>query len=324
MNVGAILRTVGLAIVWLALAALIALGAAGIVASMNHIPGTDGRPELTWTDDQAARPALDAATDELQALSERVDQLATTARAALTAVNAGDVSALSTAIATGTGQIGSVEGQASRLDDALGTVAGAGNNPELALSPDVIHRYQALSATHGLTDGLRGDWAGFSGQALNAATLTNLLAQHDRQTVSAVTQGSAAHYQQALMLLDSADATIAQARTARDKLAATSDVSTLTNWIDRNAAYDAAVRRLYQALLSSKGRVTDKVRAAFAGEQSARRALPADTRALVVIMSEIAQGGLNQAVISIEQARGKIGAAIDLQQQLKQGTPLPE
>ena len=101
-------------------------------------------------------------------------------------------------------------------------------------------------------------------------------------------------------------------------------MSTLTNWIDRNAAYDAAVRRLYQALLSSKGRVTDKVRAAFADEQAARRALPADTRALVVIMSEIAQGGLNQAVISIEQARGKIGAAIDLQQQLKQGTPLPE
>ena len=237
-------------------------------------------------------------------------------------MTSGDVTALSTAIATGTGQIGTVEGQAGKLDGALAAVPGATATPELGLSPDVIHRYQALAATHGLTDGLRGDWAGFAGRALNAATLTSLLSRHDQQTAAAATQGSAAHYQQALTLLDGADATIAQSRAARDRLAGT-DVSTLTNWIDRNAAYDTALRRLYQALLSSKGRVTDKVRAAFAGEQAARKALPADTRALVVIMSELAQGGLNQAVISIEQARGKIGAALDLQEQLKQGVALP-
>ena len=83
-------------------------------------------------------------------------------------------------------------------------------------------------------------------------------------------------------------------------------------WIDRNAAYDAALRRLYEALLDSKGQVTDHVRAAFDGEQAARRELPPDTRGLVVIMSDIAQGGLNQAVIAIEEARGALASAIDL------------
>ena len=181
----------------------------------------------------------------------------------------------------------------------------------------MIHRYQALAETRGVTDGLETDWAGFAGRALNAATLTNLLSRHDKQTADAAAQGSAAHYQQALDLLDESDAMIEQARGLRDDLAGSTDVSTLTTWIDRNAAYDAAVRRLYDALLESKGRVTDQVREAFAGEQAARRGLPADTRGLVVIMSDIAQGGLNQAVISIEQARGALSSALDLQHQLQ-------
>ena len=102
---------------------------------------------------------------------------------------------------------------------------------------------------------------------------------------------------------------IAQARDLRDDLAGSTDVATLTTWIDRNAAYDAALRRLYDALLDSDGRVTDRVRSAFEGEQAARRQLPPDTRGLVVIMSDIARGGLNQAVIAIEEARGALSSA---------------
>ena len=97
-------------------------------------------------------------------------------------------------------------------------------------------------------------------------------------------------------------------------LAGTTDVSTLTTWIDRNAAYDAAVRRLYDALLESKGRVTTASARRSTAEQAARRA-PAGrhARPLVVIMSDIARGGLNQAVITIEQSRGALTSAIDLQ-----------
>ena len=63
--------------------------------------------------------------------------------------------------------------------------------------------------------------------------------------------------------------------------------------------------------------MTDPVRKAFDGERAARAQLPRDTQALVVIMSDIAQGGLNQAVISIEQARGALGEALDVQEQLQ-------
>ena len=104
----------------------------------------------------------------------------------------------------------------------------------------MIHRYQALTETRGVTDGLETDWAGFAGRALSAATLTNLLSRHDKQTADAAAQGSAAHYRQALDLLDESDAMIEQARGLRDDLAGSTDVSTLTTWIDRNAAYDAA------------------------------------------------------------------------------------
>jgi alkylhydroperoxidase/carboxymuconolactone decarboxylase family protein YurZ len=116
---------------------------------------------------------------------------------------------------------------------------------------------------------------------------------------------------------------IAEARELRDRLAATTDVETLSSWIDRNAAYDAALRQLYEALLESKGKVTDRVRSAIGAEQVARQQLPADTRALVVIMSDIAQGGLNQAVIAIEEARGALGSALDLQHRLQQSPELP-
>jgi hypothetical protein len=43
-----------------------------------------------------------------------------------------------------------------------------------------------------------------------------------------------------------------------------------------------------------------------------------------VIMSEIAQGGLNQAVIAIEEARGTLSDALAVQQRLKGGGQLPE
>ena len=112
----------------------------------------------------------------------------------------------------------------------------------------------------------------------------------------------------------------------RDRLAKTADVAVLTSWIDRNAAYDGALRNLYEVLIDAKGKVTTKVRAAFDREQAARAKLPGDTRPLVVIMADIAQSGLNQAAISIEEARGELADALAIQQQLQQDVEiaLPE
>ena len=50
-----------LAVAWLAIVAVLSLGAAGIVATMAHQPGTGARPELTYAGDAAAEPELEAA-----------------------------------------------------------------------------------------------------------------------------------------------------------------------------------------------------------------------------------------------------------------------
>ena len=139
--------------------------------------------------------------------------------------------------------------------------------------------------------------------------MSALLTSHDEQTAAAAKMGSDGKYESAIAQLDASDATIADSRALADRLAATTDVSTLRAWIDRNADYDAALRVLYKALIKSGARVNAEVREAFDLEQQARAQLPGDTRALVVIMSDIAQGGLNQAVIAIEEARGSLAEA---------------
>ncbi len=304
--------------------AIVALGAAGVVASMNHLPGTPAREELTWAGDQAAAPALDDATAELVKLSDEVDGLASTARESLTDVVGGDSGALSDTIDAGTQQVTAVKAQTARLVAALGNVPGVGDGASLRLSNEVINRYDALAGTQGLTDGLEADWVAFTGRAVRAARLTGLLTRHDQETAAAAKAGSAGHYKHAVALLDVPDATLAEARQLRDDLASTTDVTTLDDWLNRNATYDAALRNLYQSLIDAKGRVTKAVRSAFRTEAAARSQLPTDTRALVVIMNDLARGGLNQAVISIEEARGALAAAIEVQQQLQpDGSPAP-
>jgi len=317
------LRTVIAALLWLAVALVVAVGVAGIAATMSHAPGTPARAELTWDGDRQSEPAIDAATADLQALSDRVDDLGATARDALVQVSAGDVDALQGSITNGTLQLRAIDAANTKLGGSIAAIPHAGSDWALDVSGSTRQRYEELRKTSSLTSTLEADWAAFTGRALDAATMTQLLALHDTQTAAAAKEGTAGRYQEALKALDTSDATIARARGLRDSLAKSSDVSTLTSWIDRNAAYDAALRDLYEALIQSKGRVTATVRNAIDAEKAARAQLPPDTRPLVIIMSDIEQGGLNQAVISIEQARGALSAALDTQEQIKAGPSEP-
>lgn len=311
------IRSVLLALAWLGVAALVALGGAGIVASMDHVPGTAARPELTWAGDAAAGPALDAATETLEQLAADMDAFGTSARLGLAQVAAGSTDGLQETIAAGTIQLDAVKRGAAKLEASLAQVPGVGPGAELRLSAETRDRFEKLAGTSGLTAGIEADWAVFAERALDAAGLTALLAAHDQQTGSAVREGSAAHYREALEALDASDATLAEARAARDRLMSTTDVSALTEWLDRNAEYDRALRDLYGSLLTSRGRVTPPVRRAFEAERIAYERLP-DARGLVVIMADVSQGGLNQTVISIEEARGALDAALDEQR------PVPE
>jgi hypothetical protein len=304
------LRRPLIALAWFAIAVVIAAGSAGMASGLNHVPATGSRPELTWAGDRQASTALDAATAKLQTLSDAVDALGASSKTALVSLVAGDTEALTGALDKGTSQLAAVSAATADLRAALAAVpytdAGAG----LHVSAALIARYQRLAATPALTANLETDWTVLSARAMAASGVPALLAKHDQQTAAAAKQGEASHYQQALALLDAPDATLALARTMRDDLAKIADVTTLSSWIDRQAAYDAALRNLYRAMLASKGKVTKDVRTAFAAEEAAKAALPANTKGIAVIMGDIARGGLNQAVIDIEQARGALAAAL--------------
>ena len=149
-----------------------------------------------------------------------------------------------------------------------------------------------------------------SASSLAASRLSAELEAHVDAVATAAEHGRDAAYEAALAALDDADAAIAGARELRDLLADTVEVTTLDEWLDRSEAYDVALRALYTALDDVGGRVTTAVREAIAAEEAARARLPPDARGLVVIMADIGRGGMNGAVIAIEEARGRLAEVL--------------
>jgi len=309
-RVGSSLRTLLIRLGWLLLAVVIAVGIAGIVAAGNRLPGTEGRPELTWAADRAANTQLEASTTALSTLAADVDKLGEIGRLALTAVTDRDLPRLSDAISDGTTFLTTVALDTAAYRDALGRVPGIGPTDELTLSPAVRDRYDQLVGTVQLADGLSGQWRKFTSGAASATRLVELLGVQDTEAAAAAKEGSAARYAAALAHLDKADAAMAEAKALRDRLKNAADVQTLDRWLERNETWDNALRALYSALDASGGNVNDQVRAAFAKERAAFARLPSDTKPLIIIMNDIAQGGLNQAVIAIEEARGGLEEAL--------------
>ena len=180
----------------------------------------------------------------------------------------------------------------------------------MILSAETRARYSRALQALAPTNGLASAWSRLAVGSVAATRITGLLTDHDLTTADAAALGRTGKYAEALERLAESDRMIFDARNLRDGLAATIDVTTLGQWLDLNAEYDAALRHLYQAILDSKGKVTADVKAAYDAEAAARKRLPADTKALVIIVSEIGRGGLNQAVIAIEEARGELDAAL--------------
>jgi tetratricopeptide (TPR) repeat protein len=322
-------RDVGLAALWIAAAALVALGAAGLVAAVGASPGTPGRAELTWAGDRAIAPHLEAATVLAERLSAEVDDLGTAGRVALAALVARDRDLLARTLAEGSRIAVAVEAAASQLRSevrSLPGVSGLAPDPlpptsELLLGVGQRRSVELLLRAADLAEDLDRTWRELTGGALPAIELMRLLEDHDTSTAAAAADGRAGRYPDAIAALDRSIAILEEARALRDELANRVDVSVLDEWLDRNAAYDTALRSLYEALRRSGGRVTDEVRDAFAAERAAKERLPPDTRGLVVIMAEIARGGLNQAVIAIEEAKGGLLDALDELEAI--GSPAP-
>ena len=300
------LRRSSVVVAWLVAAVVIALGSAGIVGGLDHLPATGARSELTYGPDKQIAPGLDAATADLRALSDQVDALAGQGRDALSALVSRDTPSLQAAIEAGEAQIAAIQDSAGALRDRLAELPVLDAAAVARYSPATLARYATLVAALPAVDALDDDWARLAAGSVPAIELTRHLAAHDQIAGDAVRQGAAGRFTEAIRTLAKAQAELASARTVRDELATRIETSTLDDWIDRNATYDAAVGALWAAVRASPTKVTAAIRAAAARERTAKAQLPADTRALVVILGDVARGGLNQAVISIEEARGRL------------------
>ena len=297
--------------VWLAIIVAIALGAAGIVTGMDHPPGSPGRADISAAGDAVVNAEARRRRGRPVPLADTVEALGTQARGALAALNGADEKATDAAISQGDQLVAEVIARTT-------SSAGAGQGPVRGhadggarRSDAVVARHAALVAALDATDGLDADWARLSAGSVAATKMGGYLAQHDTLIGQAVAKGRLAKYDAAIGLIDQAASQLTAARAERDQLAQTVDVSVLDEWLNRNGDYDVALKNLYTAIKKVSKKVTDATRQAVKAEAAARARLPPDSRGLVIIMAEIGRAGMNEAVIGIEEARGKLTDAID-------------
>jgi hypothetical protein len=297
-------------VVWAFLFAILAVGGAGLAGTAWHAPGSPARAELTWAADSAIDRRLDVATDELRGIAEDVEQLASRAKTALAEVTSADPARLQAALEQGGEIAAAIESSTEDLRNALTGLPGDGPTAALDYSNATLVRRAAILAAIDAAVSLAGEWRQVSARAADAAQLTSLIASHDTAVLDAAAKGRATQYETAIAILDGAILTVAEVKSRRARLIAGTERTVLDEWIERNGAYDAALRALYAALVVSNGEKTVEVQSAYREERAALEQLPPDRRTIIVIVAEVARGGLTQAVLAIDEASGRIDAAI--------------
>jgi hypothetical protein len=305
------IRRIVLTIAWLLIVGVISIGGAGIVAAMANPPGAVPRPELTMDGDAGANAALDQALVELRSLTGEVERLGELGRGALTALVASQFEVLDGAVTEGQDLARQIETHSARIREQLRRIPGSGPTESLIWSPDTIRRRDAALKAVDLTAGLEVAWTRLASGSVVANRLTSFLTAHDTTAAKAVKEYEGSKFSASLKTLASAQGMLEQAKDLRDRLRNTVDVTTLTQWIDRNDEYDAAFKTLVQETVKAKGAVTKALRDAYLAERKAHALLPANTSGIVIILGEIGRGGLNEAVIGIEEARASLQAALD-------------
>jgi hypothetical protein len=298
------------AVAWILVAALLAVAGAGLVAKLWHPAGSPARAELTWVGDSELTSALLASEAQILDVANEVDRLADEARVALASATASDPGLLQASLSRGTVQVQSIDAAVLSLREALRSLPGAEPDAALHYRNELVLRRAALLAAVDAAADLSGHWTAVRARSSDVAGMLGLIAAHDERVLAAAEDGRAASYPSAISKLDEARAILKSIEELRARLVSGSDPTVLDEWVDRNRTYDDALSALYEALRKSRGKTTAAVRAAAEEERNARSRLPADRRAIVVIVAEIARGGLNQAVLAIEETRGRIDAAL--------------
>jgi hypothetical protein len=306
-NVGRAVR----GIVWTALFAVLAAGAAGLIAQASHAPGSEARPELTSEGDAALNARLDRASARLQSISDDVNGLAEDAKTALEEISSSDPSKLQDSLDAGGALAGKIDTESRAVIASLAGLPGSEPDAGLRYSADTLVRRAAILAALDAAANLNAQWLQVTANAAQVSQLITMIDGHDQVVLDAAAKGRKAQYAKAVEILDDAILAVANVKAERVKLIADPGPTVLDQWIERNGNYDLALQALYQALVQSHGNpVTAKVQAARRAEREAFEQLPPDRRTIIVIVAEAARGGLTQAVLAIEDARGRIDDAL--------------
>jgi hypothetical protein len=311
-------------ITWTALFAVLAAGGAGLVAQAAHTPGSPARAELTYAGDAALDARLDQATDQLREIASDVERLADDAKTALEEIATSDPTNLEASLQHGSQVAATLNTETHALLDSLAGLPGDEPDAVLLYSNDTLVRRAAILAALDAAASLKAHWLQVTGRAVEASQLTTLIAEHDEIVLDAAAKGRDRKYADAASTLDQALLAVASVKEQRTKLIAGNETTVLDEWIVRNADYDAALKALYVALDESGGKVTVKVQLARRDERAAFDQLPPDRRTIIVIVAEVARGGLTQAVLAIEDAHGRIDDALAEAGALPTSTAAPD
>lgn len=298
---------------WLVLAAGFAFGSAGIVAAWEKSPSSGSRPELTWGADQALSTRLDAAIRDLARLNSDVDSLGQQARKTLSSLSQVNRLGLQQAWDSGWNDVTSIDAGAAGLsgrlncrpwDDAL--------QAEMlkTYSSTMVDRYHSACVAVGAVSPLHDDWQAIVDGSQTAIQVANDIETHDSAAADALQFATQGRYPEALTSLSGASDAIADATTIAVHLADVSDVSALTSWLSLTTQMDIALRRLWQAMVTSKGQVTAPVTAALLAVNVAKANLPDSNSVLVFVLDKMAVNLITYGR-SIETAKGALTDALN-------------
>jgi hypothetical protein len=295
---------------WTIVFTTFAVAGAGLIGESFHPPGSLARAELTAAGDAALGGRLDAAATQLKAISANVDDLAADAKTALEEVASSDPTRLRDALARGGQAATAIATQTRDLKESLAGLPGDGPEAVLQYSNATLVRRAAIIAALDAATSLASLWQTVTGGAANAGHLINLIDKHDQTVLSAAAQGRDRHYKTGATILGTALETISQVQQLRATMIAGTGDTVLDEWISRTSTYDKALQALYLSLVKSHGKVTLDVQAKRRDERAAFSQLPPDRRTIVVIVSEVARGGLTEAILAIDEAHARIDDAL--------------
>lgn len=305
MNSGSIGRVLR-AGAWVAVTAIIALGAAGLVAGASLPPTAASRPELTARGDAAMAPGLAALHAGLTTLQGQLGALEGTGERVLvdlTALTSDAVvqAQISADLTEGDQQLLAIGSETQSLQTTYAQLPFDASSDRV--SERTKGRLAAIREALDLVSTATADWQAVSTHATVAARLLTLMQQHVAAAIQAVELASDKDANKqpkqpdlvgALAALDQAAAILAQAKTIRDQLAPTTDMSTYDQWVALHQAYEAALGRYLRAYQAKTDvRILQPL---YAQQKAAAANLPTTTAALVAILSDLEATGLTDGV----------------------------